>query len=57
MDGYLLLLRAPTQWDQYRIYVPDHESQAAIMAKFRAFMLNPDLVLQWKYLYKSVSKY
>ena len=24
-------------------FVPDHESQAAIMAKFRAFMLNPDL--------------
>ena len=24
------------------VYVPDHGSQAAIMAKFRAFMLNPD---------------
>ena len=26
-------------------YVPDHGSQAAIMAKFRAFMLNPDFFL------------
>ena len=26
-------------------YVPDHRPQAAIMAKFRAFMLNPDFFL------------
>ena len=34
------------QWDQYRIielYVPDLGYQAAVMAKFRTFMLNPDL--------------
>ena len=31
-------------------YVLDHTSQAAIMAKFRAFMLNPDL-------YRTFSRY
>ena len=37
---------------------PDHGSQAAIMAKFRAFMLNPDLFLTtFLLLFRTFSRY